>query len=81
MSIAEFLDQQKQQGSTQLLEGSHSMQHEEGQRSNVEHISGFEQENEEETNEEPTGLLLASYCMLIYLSCYKLLLVNIIMSI
>lgn len=30
MSIAEFLDQQKQQGSTQLLEGSHSMQHEEG---------------------------------------------------
>ena len=32
------------------------MQHEEGQRSNVEHISGFEQENEEETNEEPTGL-------------------------
>ena len=47
----------------------------------MEHISGFEQENEEEPNKEPTGLLLASYCMLIYLSCYKLLLVNIIMSI
>ncbi|KAJ8429975.1 hypothetical protein Cgig2_029601 [Carnegiea gigantea] len=60
MSIAEFLDQQKQQGSIQLLEGSHSMQHEEGQRSNVEHICGFEQENEEETNEEPTGPTLLS---------------------
>ena len=48
------------------------MQHKEGQRSNVEHISGFEQENEEETNEEPTGLLLGSYCMFVYLGCSKL---------
>jgi len=48
------------------------MQREEGQRSNVEHISGFEQENEEETNEQCIGLLLASYCMLIYLGCSKL---------